>query len=340
MPNRRIVGVAVAAAALVGLLAGCSSGVQGSAQALAGSIEAAVGSAEALPTEPSESSESAAESSASSAATAKRSVAEPEPVTRDLQKTGWWGGFAITVDTVTAEQGFGDGVDVTIELTYENLGTEPVYAPVPTVEIDGAVVESFLDNTPEVPGGGRTGATLSVSVPSGQGAATSFDPAIDAVRLVLGDAGDNQTVIPLAADAPVDSIEPQELAVTGTLGQGEIVVDVVSGSLAPSYESGEKGTSLLDLRITVSCAPGCSPYGYNVDRSQFSLTAPDGTSIAPDDRSWYCCDAIYPDTISDDEHNELTFLVDAPGTGAYTLTFADPAQVSAGAAPGTFAFTA
>ncbi len=340
MSNRRIVGAVAAAAALVGLLAGCSSGVQGSAQALAGSIEAAVNSAEAMPTEPAEVSAQPVESSASAGTAARRSVAEAEPVTRSVDKTGWWGGFAVTVGEVTAAPGFGDATDVEIAITYENLGTEPVYAPVPTVEIDGSVVESFLDNTPEVPGGGRTEATLGVAVPAGDDAAAGPDGAIDAVTLVFGDAADNQTLIPLAAGSDVDSSEPTDLAVAGTLGQGEIVVDVVAGSLAPSYESGEKGTSLLTLRIKVSCAPGCSPYGYNVDRSQFSLTAPDGTSATPDDRSWYCCDAIYPDTISDDEHNTLTFLVDSPGTGAYTLTFADPAQVSAGTAPGTFAFTA
>ena len=257
-------------------------------------------------------------------------------MTRAVDKTGWWGGFAITVGEVTATQGFGDAADLAIELNYENLGTQPWYAPTPTAEVDASVIESFLDNTPEVPAGGKTNAELAVVVLGDDDGQVDLEAAIDAVSLVFGDAADNQTFIPLAASAEVTSVEPKDLAVTGTLTQGEVLVDVVSGSLEPSYESGEKDKSLVNLRIKVSCGPDCSEYGYNVGRENFALTAPDGTSVTPDDRSLYCCDAIYPGTVSDSEGNVLTFLVASPGTGDYTFTFTGLVE----GAPGTLAFTA
>ncbi len=118
------------------------------------------------------------------------------------------------------------------------------------------------------------------------------------------------------------------------------MVDVSDGSLAPSYDSGEKGRYLLDLRIKLTCAPGCQAQGWSVDISDFTLTGPDGKVLAPDNRSQFCCEALYPETVSDSKHNVLTFVVPTPGTGSYTLTYSQPAQTDAGLAPATLAFTA
>ena len=280
MFNRRVLATAIGAVAVVGVLASCSSGVSGSAQGLANSIQEVVDSASAAASAIEKAAgESATSESEATETTETSAPAEAEPVTRAVDKTGWWGGFAITVGEVTATQGFGDAADLAIELTYENLGTQPWYAPTPTAEVDGSVIESFLDNTPEVPAGGKTNAELAVVVLGDDDGQVDLEAAIDAVSLVFGDAADNQTFIPLAASAEVTSVEPKDLAVTGTLTQGEVLVDVVSGSLEPSYESGEKDKSLVNLRIKVSCGPDCSEYGYNVGRENFALTAPDGTSV-------------------------------------------------------------
>ena len=112
--------------------------------------------------------------------------------------------------------------------------------------------------------------------------------------------------------AQVDSVEPKVLTAAGTLTQGQINVEVVSGTLAPSYESGEKGDALLNLRIKLTCAAGCQAQGYNTGVEEFSITGPDGTSVLADSRSDYCCDALYPETVSDSERNVLTFVVAAP----------------------------
>lgn len=324
--------------ALVVALSGCGgSSAQDSAQALANSIAEAAESANAaveqlstefsagLTTEDADPTEPAAETTEAAA-----------PVTREIDKTGWYDGFAITVGEVTAESSYGTSIDVTAKLTYENLGIENNSPSDGSVEVDGLVVDGFFDS-PTIPGGAKGAGTVTFNVlPE-----TPLTPAeaIDAVTLVWGDTSDNQTLIPFAEGVDVKSQEPQTLALTGTLTQGQIIVDVVSGSFAPSYESGEKGKAVLDVRIKLTCAPDCNAAGWNTGYEQFSVTGPDGNAVVADQRSEYCCDALYPETVSDNERNILTFIVPLPGTGSYTLTYDNPNITSTGVAPGTFTFT-
>jgi hypothetical protein len=337
MPIARTITLAAAGLALITTLAACGGGVDGSAQAAANSIQAAIKA-----NQPSEGSRVAADSATDAAApdTAVSTSAAPTPVTRQIGKTGWYDGFAITVADATAEQGFGDGVDVTVNLEYQNLGTEDGTPPDADIETDGQTREGFFD-TPGIPGGGKAkGSVVVTIVPDKPTETMTFDEAIDKVTLVYGDAADNQTTIPLAASADVVSVEPKVLAAAGTLSQGQITIDVVSGSLAPSYESGEKGKARLNLRIKLTCAAGCQAQGYNTGVEEFSVTGPDGASVLADSRSDYCCDALYPETVSDGERNVLTFVVPSPGSGAYTLTYKNPSLTAAGTAPATLAFTA
>jgi hypothetical protein len=332
----RTVTLAAAGMALITTLAACGGGVDGSAQAAANSIQAAIKSNQTA-----DSAAGSADTSGAGTGNANFSIsAAPAPVTREIGKTGWYDGFAITVVDATAEQGFGDGVDVTVNLQYQNLGTEDGNPPDADIEIDGETQEGLFD-TPGIPGGGKAkGSVVLTVVPDKPKDTLTFDQAIDKVNLVYGDAADNQTSIPLAKSAEVASIEPKDLPAAGTLSQGQITIDVVSGTLVPSYESGEKGKSLLNLRVKLTCAAGCQAQGYNTGVEEFSVTGPDGNSVIADSRSEYCCDALYPETVSDSERNIVTFVVPSPGTGAYTLTYKNPSLTTAGTAPGTLAFTA
>lgn len=260
---------------------------------------------------------------------------EAASVTRTLATTGWWGGFAITVDDVElVEEPFG-GATVTLNLTYQNLGDQQATPPTGVIEADGEAFEVFAD-LPNVPGQGVADGSLTATVDF----RGDLDDTLDAMTLTFGDAGDNQTLIPLTEDGEVEGLEPKDLGVTGTLTHGEIVVEVVQGGLGPSYESGEKGKAVLDLRIKISCSAACAASGYNTDTSQFSVTAPDGRSSVADSRSLYCCDAIYPGDVSDNEDNVVSFVVSSPGTGRYTLTYDNKAFSGDGTAPATFVFTA
>jgi hypothetical protein len=342
MRSFRAVTGAAAGLALITILAACGGGVDGAATAAANSIQAAISANQSTGERAAGSAPASSDSSAETAAeteTAESAAALP-PVTRQIAKTGWYDGFAITVDEVTAEQGFGDGVDVTINLDYQNLGTGDATPPDASVEVDGEIVEGLFD-TPGIPGAGTAKGTAIVTVvPENDQQEMTFDDAIDKVTLVYGDAADNQTKIPLVASGAVDSVQPLDLTATGTMSQGEINIEIVSGSLVPSYESGEKGKGLLNLRVKLTCAPGCQAQGYNTGVEEFSITGPDSVSVLADSRSEYCCDALYPETVSDGERNILTFVVALPGAGAYTLTYQNPYLTSTGTPPATFGFTA
>jgi len=330
--------LAAAGLALITTLAACGGGVDGSAQAAANDIQAAIKANQ--PSEGSRVADAPAEIATETSDPDVSTSPAPAPVTREIGKTGWHDGFAMTVVDATAEQGFGDGVDVTINLSYQNLGTEDGTPPDADIEIGGENQEGLFD-TPGIPGGGKAkGSVVFTVVPDKPNETQTFDQAIDKVSLVYGDAADNQTVIPLAASADVVSVQPKVLAAAGTMSQGQINIDVVSGSLIPSYESGEKGKTLLNFRVKLTCAAGCQAQGYNTGVAEFSVTGPDGTSVLADSRSEYCCDALYPETVSDNERNIITFVVASPGTGAYTLTYKNSSMTAAGTAPGTLAITA
>ncbi|WP_157970800.1 hypothetical protein [Nakamurella deserti] len=334
--RRRVVSAGVAVVLVAGL-AGCGGGgTQGTAEAVAGGIAAAVESASALATALPSDLPMASATGTGEPAGPTSEAAVAAPVTRSIDRTGWYDGFAVTVDEATAEPGYGTSVDVTVGLTYDNLGIEDDSPPRGDVEVDGLAVEAFFD-APDIPGGGKARGTATFTVTPDE--AVTPAEAIDLVSLVYGDAGDNRTVLPLADSAEVDSIEPLDIPVTGNLTQGQIVVDVVEASLAPSYESGEKGKALLDVRVKLTCAPDCNASGWNTGYEQFSVTAPDGSSVVADQRSDYCCDALYPGTVSDSERNVLTFVVPLPGTGEYTLTYDNGDITAEGTPPATFSFS-
>ncbi len=334
---RRLITGCIAGAVLAGALAGCGEG--STAGTAAANIAAAVSSASAAAQTaepPAITNVTTAETDAPTSASTGTSLA----VKRNLNRTGWYDGFAITVVDASATPGFGDDVDVEVSFLYENLGIEKGRAPQGAIEADGVTTDGEYDNPDGIPGQGKGKGSVVFTVAPPTDAALDLGDAMDAVTLVYGDASDNQTKIPLADDGKVDSVEPQKITTTGTMKQGDITIEVLGGSLAPSYESGEKGKALLNLRITLTCAPGCAASGYNTGFEQFSVTGPGGTSVTADDRSEYCCDALYPETVSDSERNVLTFVVPAPATGRYTLTYSNPNLTSAGTAPATLPFTA
>lgn len=265
--------------------------------------------------------------------------AVPDPVTRAVDKTGWYDGFAITVVEATAEPTSGGDVTVKVAMTLKNLGTDPAFPSQPDVTSDGKVVVANFD-APQIPSPGKADGTLTFSFGADDArAATDLNKLLDTVVLTYGTPADNQMVIPLVADSPVVGAEPMALAIVGSLKQDQIVIDIKGGSLVPSYQKGEKGKAELGVQIALSCAAKCSPSGYNTNRNEFSLTGPDGDSVTADDRSLYCCTAVYPGTKDDNARNILTFVVPLPGTGKYTLTYRNPSLTSEGKKPGTFAFS-
>ena len=285
--------------------------------------------------------ETSSDASTASSPRSSAATTQAEPITVTLGKTGWYGGFAVTLDELTAEPG-PFGTSATINATYQNLADEAQVPPQGAVVLDGASLPTQWDS-PNIPGAGKAKGTIAFDIeadddkPVDEAALTAL---LAKATLTYGEAADNQTKLPLAANGKVESTEPKELTSAGTLTQGQLIVDVLDGHLQPSYASGEKGKAELSLHIKISCAADCPASGFNVDASMFSVKGPDGTSVVADSRSEYCCDTIYPGDVSDNAKNIVTFVVPVPGTGPYTLTFNNPTLTSGGIAAATFAFTA
>ena len=333
----RTVTLAAAGLALITTLAACGGGVDGSAQAAANSIQAAIKSNQtadvSLPVRRTPAGHEPVTPTSAPVRPRRPSPGRSErPAGTTVSRSPWW----------TQPLNRASATGLTSRSTCSTRTSAPRTATrrTPTSRSTGKPRKGLFD-TPGIPGGGKAkGSVVLTVVPDKPKDTLTFDQAIDKVNLVYGDAADNQTSIPLAKSAEVASIEPKDLPAAGTLSQGQITIDVVSGTLVPSYESGEKGKSLLNLRVKLTCAAGCQAQGYNTGVEEFSVTGPDGTSVIADSRSEYCCDALYPETVSDSERNIVTFVVPSPGTGAYTLTYKNPSLTTAGTAPGTLAFTA
>ncbi len=267
--------------------------------------------------------------------------AEPEPVELALGKQGWWEGTALTVDSLVATPSSFGGLEVAVTGTFENLTDESLALRQGFIVADGEEIDGFWD-IPTVPGKGKAEGTITFAMESEVDVidAAALDKALAATALVFGGSGDNQTKIPLSKSGKVESVPPKTLTKLGTLTHGELIVEVLDGVLAPSYERGAKGKAALDVRIKVSCVATCRGNGNSVDRAMFSVAGPSGQSVVASDKSDYCCDAIYPGDVSDDPRNILRFLVPMPGTGSYTLTMRSTSIVAEGGAPGTLTFTA
>jgi len=279
-------------------------------------------------------------SEAASTASSGSSAADPTPVVRQIGKTGWYGNsdvvlykgfegeFAVTVDRATLTPDSYGGAELELALTYQNLTDDSAKPADGYFVVGGKVVEGEFDS-PEIPGQGKNAgtatATLSGSDASGDTSSVSAptDPnaLLDSVVLTYGEAGDNQTKIPLATAAAVDSVQPRQLKLSGKLVQGgKIITEVKSGRLFPSYATGEKGKVVLELRLRISCTSKCTG-STAIGKSDFSVKAPDGSSVVADGRSPFCCDNTDDATPPIDKPTTaVDFVVPAPGAGRYVFT--------------------
>src|SRR5262245_55219698 len=69
------------------------------------------------------------ESTTTTAAKAATATSTGQPTVRTLGKTGWYKGFAITVDTATLAPPRFQSADLELAVTYENLTTETANVP-------------------------------------------------------------------------------------------------------------------------------------------------------------------------------------------------------------------
>ncbi|WP_067823541.1 hypothetical protein [Nocardia inohanensis] len=263
---------------------------------------------------------------ASGTASAGRSVV------REIGKTGWWDGFTITVNKATVVPGgANENSKVRIDLTYKNNTGKAaaVDSSILFLENNGKVDNVANYDIPTVPGKGSAAGTISTSVPQ----TSDFEHLLDKLTVVFGQGSDNQTKFPLAASAKAESVQPKALTVTGKLVQAPITVEITGGELAPSYKKGEQGKMTVALNLKLSCGTGCAAGGYNVWDDDFKLETSSGT-IAADERG-NVNELLSSESRTIEALTPVVFVLPAPGTGTYTLSYNNKVLSNLGATPAT-----
>ena len=327
----KAIGIAVASASVVALLVGCAH--RGPASAASSTSPASV-------------TESAAASTSSASSTA------PATVSRVVNKTGWYDGFAITVHKVTASEQdsssapststnssglssetspfVGPSIRFDIDLSYQDMvnathvpGQDKNGDPDPDrtgyLEVNGAVVKLDFDSPQVAPGAKAPGsATASIEVPKNM---TSLDDVIDSVTLVYGQTDANQTKIPFAGGSAVSSLEPRGIPVGQIVGTSPSI-ELKNAYLWPSYQKGEKDRYELWVEILAQCTPGgsfCGDGGF-IATGALSVTSPTGKTVVADARSEWDDELL---RIGDNVDKWAVFVIDAPAKGDYTVRVRD-----------------
>ncbi len=255
-----------------------------------------------------------------------------QSVVREIGKTGWWDGFTITVNKATVVPGGpNENSKLRIDLTYKNNTGKAtaVDSSIVFLQIGGKVDNVANYDIPTVPGKGSAAGTISTTVPQ----TSDFEHLLDTVSVVFGQGQDNQTKFPLAASAKAESIQPKALTVSGKLVQAPITVEITGGELAPSYKKGENGKMTVALNFKLTCGTGCAAGGYNVWDDDFKLETSAGT-IAADDRS-NVNELLSSESRTIEVLTPVVFVLPAPGTGTYTLSYNNKALSNGGATPAT-----
>ncbi|MFE3022819.1 hypothetical protein [Nocardia tengchongensis] len=256
-----------------------------------------------------------------------------QAVVRTIGKTGWYEGFEITVDKATVTPDEFGGAKVRVDITYKNTTTaNKTLSVVPTVQIGGAIDGGAGWNSPEVPGKGSAAGDVTTSV-------KKFDNAehlLDTVTILYGSAAENQTKFPLKADAKVESIAPRTLAITGKLTQDQTTVEITGATLTPSYTKNEAGKMELALKFKLVGGSGIGDGGLNVFSEYFTIKAPGGQTVVDDQLRGFIDELLSRNQTIDKPDLQAVFVVPAPATGNYTLSY--DATKGKNAVP-TFSFT-
>lgn len=327
----KAIGIAAASASVVALLVGC--GHRGPADTASPTTAAPATKAAA----------SAAPTTSSSA---------PATVSRVVNKTGWYDGFAITVDRITATEQdspsspptsssssglssetapiVGPSIRFDLDLTYQDMvnashvpGQDKNGDPDPDrtgyLEVNGAVVKLDFDSPQVAPGAKAPGsATASIKVPKNM---TSLDDVLESVTLVYGQTDANQTKIPFATGSAVSSLEPRGIPVGQIVGTSPSI-ELKNAFLWPSYQKGEKDRYELWVEILAQCTPGgsfCQDGGF-IATGSLSLTSPTGKTVVADTRSEWDDELL---RMGDNVDKWAVFVIDAPAKGNYTLRVRD-----------------
>ncbi|MFF2556577.1 hypothetical protein ACFVUS_36605 [Nocardia sp. NPDC058058] len=260
------------------------------------------------------------------------STSNGQATVRTVGKTGWYEGFDITVDKATVVPDEFGGAKIRIDITYKNTTTDnKTLSIVPTLQVGNEIDAGAGFDNPAVPGKGSATGNVTTTVKK----LSDAQHLLDTLKVIYGTAAENQTIIPIAADGKVQSIQPRDLSVSGTLVQDQTTIQITGGTLSPSYTKGENGKMDLALHVKIIGGSGISDGGANIFYEYFSVKTPDGQNVPADIRG-PINELLERNQTIDNAKNFAIFVVPSPGTGTYVVTY--DAKKGEGTAP-TFSFT-
>lgn len=241
----------------------------------------------------------------------EESVATPASV--EVGEEFWFAGFHVDLGAASFDPSLGL---VTIDATFENLGSEPaVFDGTPALASGGAFHESSATQSlPMVPGQSTGAGQLVFDVDE----AFKFEGAV----LTIGLAENQQAVVPFEATDETVTLEPAPFELSGDTSAGAIAVDLIGAELRADVpeEHGqvEAGYQALTIGFDVtnhgSYAGGFAfSYGSNL-----ALELPDGTTIAADDGP---IELLTLGTTLPDQW--VRFTVPEPAAGEYRFVLID-----------------
>lgn len=246
----------------------------------------------------------------------------PEAVTEiQIDKSYWHAGFKVTLGTARVVASSFGGKAVTIEGVFQNLSSE--YAESPTEEAlltvgdrSYAELDHPLLDLPEVPAQRSQPGTYAFDVDE------HF--VLPEAVFIVGKASDRQATVPFTGTDGHVPLEPSPVPVTGKVlrskaGTVFMTVSAVEVRADEPYLHGQAPSGQEFLRLEFSATNNTAAgFAWVFDRD-LHLKLPDGTTVGTAND---CSRAqIYPPPHASVDGGLACFLVPAPATGTYLLSW-------------------
>jgi hypothetical protein len=243
-----------------------------------------------------------------------------EEQTFSINQEFWHSGFHVTLnDGETSTRETPDGRPlyfVSIDATFENLGPQEdrFFGQIALVQDGTAFIEAGDDtDIPFVPAGLSSNGTLAYIVEE------NFDP--DRAQVVVGTPEENQAIIPLGPQGgELVTLEPSAPPFSGEISMELIDLTFTGAELRADVPAGYREIEAGKRGLTLNFDATSRKSGnWLINPQDFALVLPSGSGVGVDDSML----ASLPGSDAGTETSDLyvTFLVDDPPAGDYTLRF-------------------
>ncbi|SNT50644.1 hypothetical protein SAMN05421812_107337 [Asanoa hainanensis] len=248
---------------------------------------------------------------------------EPAAVTEiQIDKSYWYAGFKVTLNVArVVASSTGAGKSVTIEGVFQNLSPEHEGTPTENALLTvGDRTYAELDNPlldlPEVP--------AQRSQPGMYAFAVDEHFVLPEAVLIVGKPTNRQATVPFSGPDGLVALEPVPVPVTGKVQRtatGSVFMSVSAVEVRSDepllHQQAPTGQEFVRLAFSAT-NNSAAGFAWVFDRD-LQLKLPDGTSVGTDDN---CSRAqIYPPPHATADGGLACFLVPAPATGTYLLSW-------------------